>query len=171
MELTYNVLGDYMKTVGSVVHTNINYSHDVLELNIHALKKIYPFLEISIIGESVLHKKIYCIRIGRGEREIFYNGSFHANEWITTPMLMKFVENFASAAVNNTTIHGYNVREILSHSSIYIVPMVNPDGVDLVTKTIKPGTETYNYAERIADGYPSIPFPNGWKANIEGIDF
>ena len=155
---------------GTVVPTDISYTYDVLEMNIHALSVIYPFLETGSIGNSGLCKKIRYIRLGKGPKKVFYNASFHANEWINTPVLMKFIENFSQAYVNHQNIYGYNARNIFDHVSIYIAPMVNPDGVDLVTGAIKRGTEAYNQAAAIAGNYPSIPFPQGWKANISGID-
>ncbi len=48
-------------------------------------------------------------------------------------------------------------------------PLVNPDGVDLVNGVLEEGA-SLEEAESIAADYPKIPFPNGWKANIEGID-
>lgn len=155
---------------GTVVPTDISYSYDILSMNIQALSTIYPFLEIGSIGNSEMCKKIYYIKIGRGKKEVFYNASFHANEWITTPVLMKFIEKFSNAYANNRDIYGFSSRRIFQDVSIYIIPMVNPDGVDLVTGALKPEDEAYVYAARIADDYPSIPFPEGWKANIAGTD-
>ena len=47
-------------------------------------------------------------------------------------------------------------------------PQANPDGVDLVTGALC--GEGYEYAAAVAAEFPAIPFPSGWKANIQGID-
>ena len=155
---------------GTIIPTDISYSYSILQMNINSLKTIFPFIETGSIGNSVLGNTIPYIRIGNGPKEIFYNASFHANEWITTPLLMKFVEQYLISYVNNSTIYGYSARNLFNNVSLYIVPMVNPDGVNLVTGEYKSGSSQYLRAQNIARAYPSIPFPDGWKANINGID-
>lgn len=157
-------------SVGNVVNTQVSYSSEILEKNIRNLKLIYPFLEVGEIGKSVLNKSLPYIKIGNGNKKVFYSAAFHANEWITSPVLMKFLEEYAQAFVENKNIFGYNAQALYYTTSLYIVPMVNPDGVDLVTGSIKNVENAYKNAAQIADNFPEIPFPGGWKANINGVD-
>ena len=84
---------------------------------------------------------------------------------------MKYLENLSFAFENNTTIFDYRARFLYDNISLYIVPMVNPDGVDLVVGNIKKYMpDVYEYTKSLSASYPDIPFPDGWKANINGID-
>lgn len=155
---------------GEIVVTNVSYTYELLRMNLTALQKVYPFIELGNIGRSVLGRQIPYVKIGNGRKEIFYNASFHANEWITTPILMKFIEDFSKAIVLNNNIFNYSATSLFNEVSLYIVPMVNPDGVDLVTGRLKTVDNAYKKAQEIANNFPAIPFPSGWKANIDGID-
>ena len=155
----------------SIVSTNVPYSSNILRQNLHDLLRKYPFLNVQIVGDSVLNKPIYVVRLGRGNNKVFYSGSIHANEWITTPILMKFIEDYCDAYVNNKNLYNYSIRNLFNSASIYIMPMVNPDGVDLVTGNMNYHLPAYITTRNIAADFPNIPFPEGWKANIRGVDF
>lgn len=154
----------------NIVPTNVSYTSSMLRSNIEQLKNRYNFLKIGNIGYSVLGRTIPYIQIGNGTKEVMYSGAIHANEWITAVLLMKFVEDFSKAYSENGFIYGYSAREIFNNVTIYIVPMVNPDGVDLVTGAIRQNTGIYNNFRDIALRFPTIPFPSGWKANFNGVD-
>nr|MBP3680417.1 M14 family metallocarboxypeptidase [Clostridia bacterium] len=146
------------------------YTYKNLQDDIQKLKIIYPFLEIGNIGYTVLGRSIPYIRIGTGIKEIFYNASFHANEWITTPLLMKFIKEYCFQYLQNKNLMEFKARDLYENVSLYIVPMINPDGVDLVTGSLKNVDNSYKNAQEIAKKFPNIVFPSGWKANIEGVD-
>lgn len=84
---------------------------------------------------------------------------------------MKFLEILSKSYVNDLNIYGYPAKYLFNNYSLYLVPMINLDGVDLVTGKYPQNSTIYNNAKKISDSYPDIPFPKGWKANILGVDF
>lgn len=154
----------------AIVQTNINYTYEIMSSDIYELNITYPFLQVQNIGFSVLGKQLPIIRLGRGEKEVFYSASFHANEWITSVILMKFIEDYCVAYSNNSSLFGYSIRNLFGNVSIYIMPMVNPDGVNLVTGAYNTNSSIYRSFQSIANNYSNIAFPNGWKANFNGVD-
>ena len=158
-------LGDVM----SIVSTNIPYNYNVFQNDLNLLNNTYPFLQIQTIGYSVLGQRIYSIKIGNGANNVLYTAAFHANEWITAPILMKFIEDFSESYKNSSTILNYDSKTIFNSTTIHLIPMVNPDGVNLVTNNLN-NNNSYLSAKNISVKYPNIPFPNGWKANIRGVD-
>jgi g-D-glutamyl-meso-diaminopimelate peptidase len=112
---------------------------------------------------------IWYLKLGNGPTEVCYNAAFHANESITIPILLKFAEELLAAYTGETTYQEVYPERLFAEYSLYLLPLVNPDGVDLVNGTLDSG-RFYRQAARIAQAYPDIPFPDGWKANIDGID-
>lgn len=152
-----------------VVPTDIAYSSRLVDFCCRGLAARYPFISRREIGRSIMGKPLWELRLGRGENRVFYNAAHHANEWITVPVLLRFCEILASAAAKNGSIYSYPARGLLEGCTLSLVPAVDPDGIDLVTGELTQG-EYYERAREIAQLYPDIPFPSGWKANIEGTD-
>ncbi|MCL2106981.1 MAG: peptidoglycan-binding protein [Oscillospiraceae bacterium] len=153
-----------------IVPTAIRWSSDLLTLVVEGLGARYPFLASETIGSSAMGKPIQLMRIGEGARRVGYNATHHANEWITTPLLLKFLERYAACYVRGGTLGWVPCARLYREFTLEIVPMVNPDGVDLVTDALSHAAPEYLRAVQIAAAFPRIPFPLGWKANIEGID-
>ena len=154
----------------NIVPTNVNYTYFLLRQNLIELNTKFPFLNVQVIGNSVLGKNIYAVKLGNGPNKVFYSGTYHANEWICSVVLMKFIEDYANSYVNNSSLYNQNIRELFKSSSIFIVPMVNPDGVDLVTGALPTNSFAYERALAISKNFPDITFTSGWKANINGVD-
>lgn len=154
----------------NIVPTDKSYTYDLLTQNLFTLNRAFPFLNIQVVGSSVLGKKLYVVKLGTGSKKVFYSASFHANEWITSVIMMKFIEDYCNAYVNDSNLYDYNIKTLFNTVSIYIMPMVNPDGVDLVTGNLSKNSSAFIQAQNIALKYPDIPFPSGWKANILGTD-
>ncbi|MCL2030607.1 MAG: M14 family metallopeptidase [Oscillospiraceae bacterium] len=152
-----------------VVPSGIRFTSHLLAFCVEGLAARYPFIRVSGIGSSVLGKTLHTLAIGEGRNEVLYNASHHANEWITTPVLMRFAELYAASRAGlDLTMLSPVAAEMYAKTTIYLVPMVNPDGVDLVTGAIAPGSAVYETAR--AMNYLRLPFPSGWKANIRGVD-
>lgn len=135
-----------------------------------ALAERYPAFTQKQLTTTAYGRPIRALEIGQGERQVLYTAAHHANEWITAPVLLRFAEELAQAAEDEGRIFGVPAATVLNAATVHLVPMVNPDGVDLVTGAIEPGTLAYEEAARIGDNFPDIPFPEGWKANLLGVD-
>ena len=151
-----------------ITKTDTVYTSQLNADTIRQLKERYPFIEVGSIGKSVLGKELFFMKLGNGRKKVFYSGAIHANEWITTPVLLQFMEDLAEAYVTEQTFNGVNVGRLLRRVSVYILPMLNPDGVDVVNGAIEENVK--RMVEQIARSYPNISYPSGWKANINGVD-
>lgn len=154
----------------SLVKTDVPMTSSLSRDTIRALVKAYPEMRTEILTVTAYGRPVETLVMGRGPRKVIYAAAFHANEWITAPLLLRFAEDLAEKSRTGGAVGGIPAEEILRKSTIYMVPMVDPDGVDLVTGGIEAGSFAYSQAEILADRYPDIPFPNGWKANLLGVD-
>ncbi|MGP4060874.1 M14 family metallopeptidase [Halobacillus sp. H74] len=149
-----------------VVNGNRPYDFQVLMNDINELNEIYPFVRRETIGRSVMGKELVELQIGRGPKVVHWNGSFHANEWITSAVIMQFLNDYLLALTNRENIRGLEINPFYNQVTISIVPMVDPDGVDLVING-PPEGEFGEQALRINQGNTDF---SDWKANIRGVD-
>ncbi len=154
----------------SIVRTDVPMTWALCNETIDRLLAAYPFLRSEILTDTRFGRNVRTIVLGNGPRQVLFTAAHHANEWITATVLLRFAEELAQAIQSGGKIWGVPAKNIHDLVTVHLVPMVNPDGVDLVTGAIEPGSEQYELARQLSQNYPSIPFPNGWKANLLGVD-
>lgn len=152
-----------------VVPTAIDWCSDLVAFCVRGLAARYPFMKADEIGASVLGRPLWSLRLGEGDNRALYNAAHHANEWITTPLLLRFAEELCAAFAAGGSLAGISAAELLNYTTLVLIPAVNPDGMDLVTGELQ-SWPAYERALTIAADYPRFPFPSGWKANLQGTD-
>lgn len=154
----------------AIVNTDVPITSASCQEMIRTLTQTYPFVGTEVLTTTAFQRPVSTLVMGNGGRKVLFTAAHHANEWITALVLLKFAEELAHAIQNNGQIYGVPARLIEENVTLHIVPMVDPDGVDLVTGAIQPGSVQYALARQLGDNYPNIPFPDGWKANLLGVD-
>ncbi len=153
------------RVVSPIVQGKQAYDSIKFEEVVQSLKEVYPFIKLKSIGESVSGTDLIELRVGNGKKKVHLNGSFHANEWITTSILITFLNDYLLALTNGQSLRGIQVLPVYGGVTISLVPLVNPDGVDLVLN----GPTKEKRDELIQINRGSTDF-TGWKANIRGVD-
>ncbi|WP_273850756.1 M14 family metallopeptidase [Guptibacillus spartinae] len=156
-----------IRVTWSLINPNQSYDYGTLAKDIRKILGVYPFIKQGLIGETVMGKPIPELVVGTGEKKVHMNGSFHANEWLTTTLIMKFVDDYARELTSSQQLSGVYLPVLYESTSLSLVPMVNPDGVDLVINGL-PEEEPYrSLANEINNGNDQF---SRWKANIRGVD-
>ncbi len=140
------------------------------ELFIDGLQARFPVLEAQTLTMTAEGRPVRLLRLGHGRRRVLLTAGHHANEYISSLLLWRLLEEYCNAIRDNGGVFGFSARQLLEGTSLYLVPLVNPDGVDLVTGEIPPESPSCRKAARMAAAYPEVPFPSGWKANLQGVD-
>lgn len=96
-------------------------------------KQIEPLLEnlpdsvhVETIGNSVLGHPIYGLKIGTGNKRILMWSQMHGNESTTTKALFDLLNTLLDSKSN--------LNYILENCTLYIIPILNPDGALAYTR-------------------------------------
>lgn len=130
---------------------------------IFSLKKTYPFLKVNVIGKSLCQRDIFSLTIGKSRNPLIIAAGFHAQEWLTTLLALRFAEILLYSKSNKTTIWGLDPASITR--SVIIVPCVNPDGVEIALNGFESAGRYADNCEKIAAGSEEK-----WNANARGVD-
>ncbi|MBF4985792.1 peptidase M14 [Nonlabens mediterrranea] len=108
------------------MHSILDHRYFVYEDYISSLETVLAqhneaFYTMDEIGISVLGNPIYKLQIGNGPIKILMWSQMHGNESTTTRSLLPFIEWFLNS-------------ELTHQLSLYIIPVLNPDGLKKWTR-------------------------------------
>ena len=144
----YNILPDYS--------TRLQLENNLLSN--------YSFLKREIVGKSLCNREIYAYTIGSGKNPTLYAGAFHGMEWLTSLVLIKFLEDCCQAVDNNKNILNFRIADFLKTNSLKVIPCINPDGVEIQQQ----GSSSCNKFKRLIDFISTDT--SHWQANARGVD-
>lgn len=118
-------------------------------------------------GCSVQGRALPVIKMGEGARQVLFVGTVHATEWITAAMLLRFCFDLLSAASGSLHYAGYSALSALRRTTLHVIPMLNPDGVQLSLYGADERDENYN--KLVFFNNYSSDF-SCWQSNRNGVD-
>jgi len=84
-----------------------------------------PF-KVDVIGQSVNSQNIYSVTIGFGEKKVLMWSQMHGNESTTTKAIFDLLNTLQGDSEVS--------KAILSHFTLVIIPILNPDGAEMYTR-------------------------------------
>ncbi len=155
------------------------YTYENLISDIDRLITKYPDdLKVNDLCATFDGRIVKEILIGSetSKRHIFINGGTHANEYISSQLVMKQLACFLDDVRSNRKYKNVRLSELCENVAIHVVPMINPDGITFVQKGLS-GMKNKQTIEKIneiakLDGSSAndSDYQKSWKANAEGID-
>ena len=133
----------------------------------YALRGRYRFLDTMPIGRSVLGKEIFGLLLGGGNtgERVLFAAAFHGQEWLTALTVLRLCEDICEAMQKDGKLDDLDLRQALAGRSLILVPMVNPDGVDIA---LRGSGAAGPFAEQAAA--LGADQPGRWQANARGVD-
>ncbi len=145
---------------------NEEMTYDKMREFLYELSARFPEMTMGSIGESILGRSLPFLAIGKGEAASLFVGTHHSAESITASMLLRFAEMILENDRSGQKLCGFDVRQILTHRTLYLIPMLNPDGVAIRLGGEK---EAGLFAKRVLNmnGHRNFSL---WQANARGVD-
>lgn len=160
--------GNGYKNRESLYECKKEYGPTDLEEDIKYIKRHFAsIVTVQKIGNSVMGHPIQAFVIGNGKKEIFYSGGWHANEWMTSKFLMVFLKDILRHYQSDMMVYQYDLKRIFDEVKLFLVPMVNPDGIELVQQGIYDEHPYFHYVLQLNKGARHF---DHWSSNIRGVD-
>lgn len=125
------------------------------------LEQDFPAVRVFRAGRSVLGKEIPAVGMGCLRNAVLLVGAVHGEEWLTARLLARFAGEIAAAWTDDAP----SFAGLSRGKGLIIVPMLNPDGVEIALEGPRAAGPFREQAERLYRENSGK-----WQANARGVD-
>ena len=151
----------------SILDYKKNLNYDLMMKYIDVFCRRYPFIGVTNLGHSIMGREIPMITLGKGKPCFLYVGAHGAGEWLTSIILLRFVNEYCELYKNKSRIYNSTLEYLYMNKTVYVVPMLNPDGVDYRINGVTDENILYDRLFRMNG--ESSDF-SAWQANGRGVE-
>lgn len=145
----------------------MGYGYEAMRCDLESAAENYGIVGIFNIGKSVMGRSLPCAKIGGGRKKIFLSGAYHGLEYLTSAVLTRFLGDYAACLTCGMDLFGYSVSELYNAVTLFIAPMINPDGVDIAINGIDLSNR---FHKSLVESVGIHDFTQVWQANARGVD-
>lgn len=137
------------------------------------IKNSFDFVTVDTLGKNWCKRNIRSLGIGYGKSCVLFLSDFSDTSGMSAKILLTFFERLCIAYKNDLKISAIKIRSILRDQKIVVVPLTNPDGLEisrsdgenarcysgLVRKAVRIGLQGSVRGKRARDkgGYLTVP--------------
>ena len=136
-----NDISSYLKEIKnpavSETPTGLYHTYDEMTVLLQNLAENHSdIMSLTSIGKTYEGRELWMVKLSdnvnqeEDEPGVLLMGAHHGNEKPSYEVLIYFIEFMIENYENNTN----DVREVINNTQIFILPMVNPDGVEAGTR-------------------------------------
>lgn len=147
----------------NIIYSRLDYQKTTDFIN--ELTSKYNVPEKIIIGHSALGREIAALKFGKSPNTVLYAACFHPLEDLTVNLMLKFSEDLASLYERGDNAAGINLAGALNERSLVIIPLINPDGLEIRRKGFGAAGKYEKMLRENTKAHCSL-----WNANARGVD-
>ena len=121
---------------------------------------------VSVLTRSIMGKEIPLITLGKGKRAVAMIACQRGDESKSSAVLLAFIKDYLAHLSRRAAVLEYSVERLFEERRIYLVPMLNPDGVDYALHGV---SELNPLRDRLLEMNNGEDFSR-WRANARGVD-
>ena len=123
-------------------------------------------VKIDTLGHSILGREIPLLTVGNGNRGVLYVGAHGGTEGLTCAVLLEFIFDILGKCKSDAQVYERKLRTLLEERRIFVIPMLNPDGVEYALHGLGDSNPLRERVERMSGGEGLA----AWQANARGVD-